>query len=212
MDNGYLLLDVKNRDVVRNCDFSATQSPQKRTFSYTVLTNKTVAMTISQNKGSIGQDTMTTNSGIDTIDPDILALGLRVGTQLERVNSHVELLVRHGFLWLVEKPRRLILDRLHLLLLLLGGDLALSLLELLPVHSGLDLSGIGGFQVDVSASQTQCGRHVALRPHVNRLVELLRGERHLASLGVNAIGRAQSGNELRNEVPDSFHILLSEVA
>lgn len=203
---------MENGNVVRNGYFSATQCPQKRTLSYTVLTDKTVTVTISQDKRSISHDAMAANPDVNTVDPNILALGLRVGAQLEWVDGHEELFIRHGFFRLVEETRRLVLNRLHLLLLLLGTDLALCLLELLPIHTRLDLSGIGGFQVDIASSKTKRGRHVPLRPHVNGLVEPLRSKRHLSSLGVKAIGRAQAGDELLDEIPDSLCILVGKVA
>lgn len=169
-------------------------------------------MTVSQDEGAISHNAMTANPDVNTIDSDILALGLRVGTQLERVDRHEELFVRHGFFRLVEETRRLVLNRLHLLLLLLGADLALCLLELLPIHTGLDLSSVGRFQIDIASGKTQRRGHVPLRSHVNGLVEPLRGERHLSSLGVNTIGRAQAGDELLDKVPDSLRILFGKVA
>lgn len=203
----YLLFDVENRNVVRNGDFSATQATQESTLTDTVLTNKTVAMAIRQSKRSIGQDAMAANRDIDTIDPDILALGLVVGAELERVDSHEELFVRHGVVGLVEQTRRLVLHRLHLLLLLLGADLPLGLLELLAIHTGLDLSA-NRLQIDVTTCETQGRRHVSLGSDVDGLVELLGREGHLPPLRVNAIGCAQAGDELLDEVADGLCILV----
>ena len=197
--------------MARNGDLSATQSPQEGTLSYTVLTNKTIAMTISQSERGIGQDTVAANPNIDIIDPDILALGLRVGAQLKRVNSHEEFFVGHAVIRLGDETGRFVLHRLHLFLFLFGTDLALRLLELLPVHLGLDLSSIGRLQVNRVSCETQGRGHVPLGSNVDSLVQLLGGEGHLSPFRINAIRRAQAGDELLHEIFDSLFILRREI-
>jgi hypothetical protein len=99
-------------------------------------------MSVSQSKCSVRQDTLTTDGHIDAVDLDILAL-VGAATQLERVDSHVELLVRLRRVGLIQKPGSLILDVLELLLALLGSNLALGLLQFLAVDLGLDLALVG---------------------------------------------------------------------
>lgn len=188
---------MKNRNVGRDRDFSATESTQKCRFTDTVLTNETVTTTISECEGSICQNAQATDRDIDVIQLNVLTLGLRVGAHLKRVDSHEELFVGHSLIRLVEQTGSFVGDILHGLLILLGADLALGLLKLLLVHLGLHLSSIGGFQVDCVSSQTQCRRHVPLRADIDGLFKFLGLEGHLPPLWV-AIGGAQRGDEPRN--------------
>lgn len=138
----YLLLHVEDRDMGRNSNFSATQSTQQSTLSDTVLTNQTVAMTVSQCQRSIRQYPQATNRDVDSVHLDVLALGLRVRAHLQRVDSHVELFIGLRRIRLVEQSRCLIFHVLHDLLLLLRANLLFRLLKLLPIHTRFHLPGI----------------------------------------------------------------------
>lgn len=127
-------------------------------------------MAICQGEGGVGENSLATNRDIDIVNLDVL--GLATGADgLQGVDGHVELLVRLGRLWLVEQPRGLVLYRLEGLLLLLGGNLALGLLELLAVDLGLDLPGVGGLQVDGAGGDGQGGGHGVLGADLDGLVQ-----------------------------------------
>ena len=141
-------------------------------------------MTVSKCKGGVGEDALGSDGDVDIVEFDILGL---VGTgvaNLERVDGHVELFIGLRRVGLVEQPRSLVLDILVLLLLLLGGDLALGLFELLAVDLGLDLADVGGLEIDAAAGDGQGRRHVALRADLDGLIEAANGQRPVALASV----------------------------
>lgn len=194
-----------------NGDLTATERPEQRTLSDTVLANQAVAMSIGQRQGGVRQHPISADRDIDTVDLDVLALRLGVRTQLERVYGHEKLLVRLGVVGLSDQLRGLVLYILHDLLFLLRTDLQLSLLQLLLVYLRLQLPGVGGLEVDGDARQAQRRRGVALRADMDGLVQLLCRKGHLPLLGVQAIGGAEVGHELFHQITDGAFILRTEV-
>lgn len=189
----YLLLDVKNRDVHWNSELSSCQCSEKSGFTDTVLTDKTISATISQGQAGICQDSETTNSNIDALNLDILALLLShcIRTQLQWIDLHEELLVRLGIVWLVQQLRSLVLDSLELLLVLLGCNLPLRLLELLAINLRLNLSSVRRLQIHAGSGDTESGGHIALCIDGDGVVQSLCRSRCPVQIDVRRTGRAE---------------------
>lgn len=174
-DLTYLLLNVKNRNMRWDWHLSSREGSQQRRFTDTVVTNQTIPMAIRKRQVGISQYPLAADADIDILDLDVLGLAGAAPTKLQRVDGHVELLVALGVLGLVDELGGLILDRLEMLLALLGGDLPLRLLELLPVDLGLHLARVRGLQVYATGRHGEGGRHVALGADLDGLVEPLDG-------------------------------------
>src|SRR5436305_13527251 len=76
----YLLFDVKNGDVCGNGNFSPTQRPQQGRLSNTILTHQTIPPPICKCQGRISENPLSSDRYVDTINLDVLALWLGVGT------------------------------------------------------------------------------------------------------------------------------------
>src|SRR4051812_39963638 len=99
----YFLLDVKNGDMGWDGNLSPGERPQECRFTNTVVTNKTVAVSIRQSQGSVGQDTKSSDRNVGIVDLDVLALSALPRAKLKRIHGHVEFLVRLGSFGLVKE-------------------------------------------------------------------------------------------------------------
>jgi len=146
-------------------------------------------VTVGERESRVREDTLPANGNVDAFQLDVLRFVGAGGAELQRVDGHVKLLVRLRGLGLVEQLGGLVLDRLERLLLLLGGDLALGLFELLAVDLGLDLAGVGGLEINAAGGDGEGRRHVALRADLDGLVQALHRRRTppLATVGFGVL-------------------------
>lgn len=167
------LLNVKNGNVRGDGDLTTTESPQQRRFTNTVLTDKTIAMTIGESQGTVREDTLARDGDVEAIDLDVLALVTVLRTQHERVDGHVKFFIALRLVGLVEKSGGLIFDSLECLAVLLSTQLTLSLFELLAVNAGFDLASTSLFKINCTTSEAEGRGYVPLGSHVNGLFQLL---------------------------------------